>query len=195
MGLNLNKSEDAAKENAAVNQTAASGEAAAGIEKAIETADTANPLTPTIDGNDAPNNAGGLDSTTAVVEGESVEGDKVAVEVDLATLQDDVLATYSSSPVSNYGVGRFQFEKGLLTFKKGDEDDLKEFEDIINGKNFPAVERNRIVKIDVRAAEKLLAEHRKSSGGATQAIDSTVGERVNKPKAEGDLGTTSGRGN
>ncbi len=205
MGLNLNKPADgaeqdkaeaAAKENAAVNQTAASGEAAAGIEKAIETADTANPLTPTIDGNDAPNNAGGpLDSTTAVVEGETVEGETVAVEVDLATMQSDVLATYSSSPVNNYGVGRFQFEKGLLTFKKGDEDDLEEFEKIINGKNFPVVERNRLVKIDVAAAEKLLADLRKSEGGATQAIDSTVGERVNKPKAEGDLGTTAGRGN
>lgn len=205
MGLNLNqngtaaadqqKAETAAKENAAVNQTAASGEAAAGIEKAIETADTANPLTPTIDGNDAPNNAGGLDSTTAVVEGETVEGDKVAVEVDLATVQSGVLATYSSSPISNYSVGRFQFENGLLTFKDDDREDLEEFEAIINGKNFPIIERNRLVKIDVAAAERLIADARRTQGGATQAIDSTVGERVNKPKAEGDLGTTSGRGN
>lgn len=201
MGLNLNqngdqqKAEADAKDNAATNQTAASGEAAAGIDKAIETADTANPLTPTIDGNDAANNAGGLDSQDVVVTAENANGENVAVTVNPSAVGEDVLATFSSSPINNYAVGNHQFENGILTFKKGDEAELEDFEKIIGSKNFPIVERSKIVKIDVKAAERLIEEARKSQGGATQAVDSTVGERVNKPKAEGNLGETAGRGN
>lgn len=205
MGLNLNKPADgaeqakaeaAAKENAAATQTAASGEAAAGLEKAIESADSANPLTPTIDGNDAPNNAGGIDPIRAVVESEDLEGNTRVVEVDGSTpVGDDVLATYSSSPINNLSVGRHQFENGILSFKRGDEEDLEEFEKILNDKNFPIQERVKIVKIDIGAAERLIADARASQGGATQAIDSTVGERATKPKAEGNLGSTAGRGN
>lgn len=197
MSLNLNKpqGEAAAKENAAATQTAASGEAAAGIDKAIESADSANPLTPTIDGNDAPNNSGGLDPLTAVVESEDLEGNTKLVEVDASTITDGVLATFSSSPVNNYAVGDFQFENGLLHFRKGDEEELEKFEKLIDSKNFPAIERARIVRIDVAAAERLLADLMKSQGGATQTTDSTVGERANKPKAEGNLGSTGNRGN
>lgn len=212
MGLNLNqngasadnaaqkadqqKAEDAAKQNAEVNQTAASGEAAAGIEKAIESADTANPLTPTIDGNDAPNNAGGPAlPITAVVEGEDLNGNTVLVEVNESTPVDDVLATFSSVNMTGYSVGEFKFEKGILTFKSGDEEELEAFRKIIDSKNFPPQERARIVEIDVAAAEKYLEDARRGQGGATQKIDSTVGERASKPKSEGDLGSTEGRGN
>ena len=203
MGLNLNqsgssqqKAEDAAKENVATNQTVASGEAAAGLEKAIESADTANPLTPTIDGNDAPNNAGGPAApVTAVVEGEDLNGETVLVEVNDSTPVKDVLATFSSKNMTGYAVGDFKFENGILTFKSDQAEELETFRKIIDSKNFPPQERSRIVEIDVAAAEKYLAEARRGMGGATQAIDSTVGERVSKPKSEGDLGTTSGAGN
>lgn len=209
MGLNLNqngagasqnaeqqKAEEAAKQNAEVNQTAASGEAAAGIEKAIESADTANPLTPTIDGNDAPNNSGGpAGPVTAVVEGEDLNGNKVAVEVNDSTPVDDVLATFSSVNMTGYSVGDFKFENGILTFKSDQQEELEDFRKIIDSKNFPPQERARIVEIDVKAAERFLEENRRAFGGATQKIDSTVGERATKPKSEGDLGTTGARGN
>lgn len=205
MGLNIPnaaspadqaKAEAAAKENAELNQTAASGEAAAGIEKAIESADSANPLTPTIDGNDAPNNSGGAAaSVTAVVESKDLNGETVLVEVNESTPTDDVLATFSSVNMTGYSVGDFKFENGILTFKSDQQEELEDFRKIIDSKNFPPQERARIVEIDVAAAEKYLAENRSSQGGATQAIDSTVGERASKPKSEGDLGTTGRRGN
>lgn len=201
MGLNIpntdqQKAETAAKENAAATQTAASGEAAAGIDKAIETADSKNPLTPTIDGNDAPNNAGGPAlPITAVVEGEDLNGETVLVEINDSTPTDDVLATFSSVNMTNYSVGDYKFENGILTFKSDEAEELEAFRKIIGSKNFPPQERARIVEIDVAAAEKYLSEARKNLGGATQAIDSTVGERVSKPKSEGDLGSTGYRGN
>ncbi len=202
MGLNIpntaeqDKAETAAKQNAEVNQTAASGEAAAGIEKAIESADTVNPLTPTIDGNDAPNNSGGpATPVTAVVEGEDLNGGTVLVEVNDSTPVSNVLATFSSVNMTNYSVGDFKFQDGILTFKSDEQEELDDFLAIIDSKNFPPQERARIVKIDVAAAERFLEEARRGQGGATQAIDSTVGERVSKPKSEGDLGTTGRRGN
>lgn len=208
MGLNLNqngasannaaqaKAEDAAKDNAAATQTVASGEAAAGLDKAIESADTANPLTPTIDGNDAANNSGGAARrVTAVVEGEDLNGNDVVLEVDDRITSDGVLATFSSMNMTGYSVGSHKFENGILTFKEGDEEELDEFRKIIESKNFPPQEKARIVEIDVGAAERYIAENRKAIGGATQAIDSTVGERASKPKAVGDLGITEGRGN
>ena len=205
MGLNIPnaaspadqaKAEAAAKENAELNQTAASGEAAAGIEKAIESADTANPLTPTIDGNDAPNNAGGPASpVSAVVEGTDQNGNPVLVEVNDSTPVNDVLATFSSVGMTGYSVGDFKFENGILTFKSDEREELEDFRNIIDSKNFPPQERAKIVEIDVASAERFLEDARRGQGGATQKIDSTVGERASKPKSEGDLGSTGARGN
>lgn len=201
MGLNLNQNgqqstEDKAKEDATANQTVASGEAAAGLEKAIESADTANPLTPTIDGNDAANNSGGAAAgETVVVEGEDLAGNEKLVEVNESTPVKNVIATYSSSPITNFSVGRFVFKDGVLSFSDDEADDHAEFESIINDKNFPPQEKAKIVKIDIGAAERLVAELRSKQGGATQATDSTVGERVSKPKSVGNLGSTGNRGN
>ena len=83
----------------------------------------------------------------------------------------------------------------MLSFNDEEADDYAEFESIINDKNFPPQEKAKIVKIDVGAAERLVAELRSKQGGATQATDSTVGERVSKPKSVGNLGSTGTRGN
>ena len=115
-------------------------------------------------------------------------------EADVGT-ESVILATFSSKNMTGYAVGDFKFENGILTFKSDQAEELETFRKIIDSKNFPPQERSRIVEIDVAAAEKYLAEARRGMGGATQAIDSTVGERVSKPKSEGDLGTTSGAGN
>ena len=104
-----------------------------------------------------------------------------------------VLATFSSHPVQNFRIANFQFEKGVLKFEEGQEESLEKFEKLIAA--LPIGERNRIQKIDVEAAEKLIEKLRAKSGGATQKIDSTVGERVNKPQATGNLGAVLGRGN
>lgn len=105
----------------------------------------------------------------------------------------NVIATFSSHPVQNFRIANFQFEKGVLKFEEGLEESLEQFEKLIA--SLPIAERKRIQKIDVEAAEKLIEKLRAESGGATQKIDSTVGERANKPKATGNLGTVLGRGN
>ena len=104
-----------------------------------------------------------------------------------------VLATFTSHPVQNFRIANYQFEKGVLKFEEGQEESLEKFEKLIAA--LPIGERNRIQKIDVEAAEKLIEKLRAESGGATQKIDSTVGERANKPQATGNLGTVLGRGN
>lgn len=187
MGLNTNQNgqqaEEKAKEAAAANQTVASGEAAAGLEKAIESADAAN------------SSGGAAAGETAVVEGEDLAGNEKLVEVNESMPVKNVIATYSSSPITNFSVGRFVFKDGVLSFSDDEADDHAEFESIINDKNFPPQEKAKIVKIDIGAAERLVAELRSKQGGATQATDSTVGERVSKPKSVGNLGSTGNRGN
>src|SRR3546814_10955527 len=61
--------------------------------------------------------------------------------------------------------------------------------------SLPPMKKNRIKKIDVAAAEKLLAEIKAKEDGLTQKIDSTVGERASKPQPVGKLGRTLGNGN
>lgn len=113
---------------------------------------------------------------------------------EVATTQvPNVIATFSSHPVQNFRIANFQFEKGVLKFEEGLEESLEQFEKLIA--SLPIAERKRIQKIDVEAAEKLIEKLRAESGGATQKIDSTVGERANKPKATGNLGIVLGRGN
>lgn len=105
----------------------------------------------------------------------------------------EVIATFTSHPVQNFRIANFQFEKGVLKFEEGQEESLEKFEKLIA--SLPIVERKRIQKIDVEAAEKLIEKLRAQAGGATQKIDSTVGERANKPQATGNLGAILGRGN
>lgn len=96
------------------------------------------------------------------------------------------LAYYSSAPIQAYRVGPFRFEKGVLTFDEGQEDELESFETLLE--TLPAAERARVQKVDVEAAEAYVRDLRAQSGGATRGIDSSIGDRATKPKPEGDLG-------
>src|SRR3546814_8736657 len=101
--------------------------------------------------------------------------------------------TFSSHPIMNCSLAGVQFTKGTLQFRAGDEERLAAFEKRYDSR--PPMEKNRIKKIDVAAAEKLLAELKAKEGGPTQKIDSTVGERASKPQPVVNLGRTLGNGN
>src|SRR3546814_7769017 len=98
----------------------------------------------------------------------------------------EVIMTFSSHPIMNFSLAGFQFTKGTLQFRAGDEERLAAFEKLYD--SLPPMEKNRIKKIDVAAAEKLLAELKAKAGGTTQKIDSTVGERASKHKPIGNHG-------
>lgn len=113
--------------------------------------------------------------------------------VEEAQRRPEPLATYTSHPVQNFRIATYQFEKGVLKFEEGEEESLEGFEKLLE--SLPLIERQRIKKIDIEAAEALIEKLKAESGGPTQKIDSTVGERVNKPKPVGNLGRTLGGGN
>ena len=89
------------------------------------------------------------------------------------------LAIYSSHPIQRYRMGEHRFENGTLKFY--DSETLDRFEKSLE--QLPPVERIRIKKIDVDAAAKISKEVQALSGGATQKVDSSIGERAgNAPK-------------
>lgn len=98
---------------------------------------------------------------------------------------------YSSHPIANFRIGRFKFEKGLLRL---DDKDAADFEKILE--SLPVTERSRVRKLDVAAAEKIVTDRLEESRryGATQSIDSTIGERADPNAARvgtGRLGDDS----
>lgn len=105
----------------------------------------------------------------------------------------EVIATFTSHPIQQLRMADWQFDKGVLKFVEGQEESLEKFEEFLA--SLPPIERSRVKKIDVEAAEQLVAELKSQEGGPTQKIDSTVGERVSKPKPVGNLGSTLGLGN
>lgn len=115
------------------------------------------------------------------------------VETPVEDAAPQVIATFTSHPIQQLRMADWQFEKGVLTFKEGEEESLEAFTKFLD--SLPPIERSRVKKIDVEAAEKLIEELKSQEGGATQKIDSTVGERVTKPKPVGNLGSTLGLGN
>lgn len=94
---------------------------------------------------------------------------------------DDVIVQYTSHPIMNYAVGDFQFTNGLLSLKSQEEVD--EFESVLNDKKFPPQERNRIRKIDVEAAHRIAQASIDAQRTVTQNTDSSLGARgVNDSK-------------
>src|SRR3546814_20940564 len=73
--------------------------------------------------------------------------------------------SFSSHPIMNFSLAGFQFTKGTLQFRAGDEERLAAFEKLYD--SLPPMEKNWIKKIDVAAAEKLLAELKAKEGGPT----------------------------
>lgn len=97
---------------------------------------------------------------------------------------------YSSHPIQTMAVGKFKFEKGLLTLE--DEAEIAEFEKVREA--LPISEQSRIRELDLEGAERIAAESAKLHGGATQQTDSSVGDRGNGPKiGTGTLESTSGK--
>jgi hypothetical protein len=100
---------------------------------------------------------------------------------------------YSCLPLKNFQISRFQFENGQLNLT--DEEEAAEFEAIINGKNFPAVDRVRIKTINLAAAEKLVAA---ATPRATQGMDQGINKELAGVKAltpkvgTDDIGTKEG---
>lgn len=88
---------------------------------------------------------------------------------------------YTSHPISNFRVGRFRFDKGLLRL---DSDDASEFEALL--KTLPPTESSRVRKLDVEAAERIVRQRMASAPGATKSIDSSIGER---PDLSASVGT------
>lgn len=91
--------------------------------------------------------------------------------------------SYTSHPMENYAIGRFAFKKGLLTVTG---DDVEIFERL--HASLPEMEKHRIKKLDVGAAEAfvrdLLANQQPA---ATQVTDSSTGERARPVIGTGKL--------
>lgn len=84
-------------------------------------------------------------------------------------------AIYSSHPIANYRVGRFQFENTVLDFNapKYDADDESEFKDILA--KMPPIEQNRVKLLDVGLAEEQVRRVLASKALVTQTTDSSHG--------------------
>ena len=104
---------------------------------------------------------------------------------------DDGAVRYSSHPIQNYKVGRFEFENGLLVLNE--DEDIKEFEKILNDPKFPRSERARINKLDLSAAEAQVRLIRSQSPKASKSIGSEAGDRdPGKQVGKGTLGDPHG---
>lgn len=90
-----------------------------------------------------------------------------------------VKISFTSHPILNYRVGRmYKFERGMIHFDS--EEAAAKFE--ANVANLPEIERRKIKKLDVSAAEKISRKVQANQGGATKQTDSTVGDRATQPK-------------
>jgi len=75
---------------------------------------------------------------------------------------------YSSHPVSRYKLGRFQFENSVL--RLSDQDDIDEFEKLLDHPKLPVADRRIVKKIDVSKVDDIVKARM-----ATKQFDSSVG--------------------
>jgi len=87
-------------------------------------------------------------------------------------------ALFTSHPIMRLKLGKFQFDRGLLTIE--DSEDAAEFKKMLD--KLPARDRNQIREISVDAAERLV---RPIEPGVTTQFDSSVG-RQRETLATGD---------
>jgi len=90
------------------------------------------------------------------------------------TADDSGTVRFSSHPIARYTIGEFSFENGLLTLT--DPEKIERFRKVL--KALPRSESNRIVELDVSAAEAQVRLLRDMQGGATKVTDSSVGDRA-----------------
>jgi len=91
---------------------------------------------------------------------------------------------YTSAPVMNLKVGKFQFTKGVLTLT--DPDDIAMFEKLLRG--LPPRERNAIRTISIEKAEQMV---RPIEPGMTKAFDSAVGRQRETIAGTATVGTVA----
>lgn len=90
---------------------------------------------------------------------------------------------YSSHPIANYSIGRFQFTNTVLTLdNEKDQADFQKLHD-----SLPPAEKNRIKKIDVDAAEQFVKQVLSMQPKATQTIDSSMGGEATRSVGTGNL--------
>lgn len=96
---------------------------------------------------------------------------------------------YSCLPMKTYSVGRFHFTNGQMSLH--DAEDIADFESLINAKNFPEIDRNRIKTVDLGLAEQIAS----SRAAATRGFDSGQNKDFEQLKAQnpkvgtGNMGT------
>lgn len=102
-------------------------------------------------------------------------GDKPFAEQerDISDAVLDAKHLYSSHPIMNFRVGRFQFEKGLLTLT--DSEDAETLEKLL--KTMPMTESIKVKKLDPEGAARLVLQNR-ARPAATKGFDSATGERA-----------------
>lgn len=90
----------------------------------------------------------------------------------------EIIASFTSHPVNNFRLGKYQFTDGVLNFT--DSKKLAKFEELLD--DLPPAERNRVKKLDLEAAKRISAEFQANQPKATTSTDSSVGERGIKTK-------------
>lgn len=97
---------------------------------------------------------------------------------------EDGLVRWTAHPILRYSMGRFAFTNGLLTLSVNE---AKEFEALLAQQ--PVSEQVKVRLVDVEAAERLVRSMMANSGGVTQAIDSSTGDRAKQSEVgKGVLG-------
>lgn len=109
------------------------------------------------------------------------------LEASADQLTDKTAVQYTSHPIANYKLGRFQFSNGVLSLTK--DSDVEEFEKLLNDDNLPTIERNRVKKIDLARAEQIVKDRLAAQRQISQVTDSSIGDpHRNTPKVgKGDL--------
>lgn len=77
--------------------------------------------------------------------------------------------TYTSHPIRNYRIGKFQFQNATLTLDS--EEEIEKFAALLD--SLPPSEKSRIKLINVEAGEAIAKSHVEKV--VTQGIDSAVG--------------------
>lgn len=93
----------------------------------------------------------------------STEGDQVIEESPV-----DTRVTYSSHPVANFAIGKYQFVKGQLKLAPGKE--AERFERLLD--SLPPYLKRQVVKLDAGAADRLVEGLRSK---VVTGLDSTAG--------------------
>lgn len=94
---------------------------------------------------------------------------------------------WSSHPIQRYTIGEYSFENGLLVLRGAPA--IQAFQAVYD--SLPIVEQNRLKRLDLAAAEAMVAKMLGIRGGATKQIDSATGERA--PSNQVGSGTLESR--